>query len=118
MSRDIFLRPLTSADGRVDSAPTPRNATGLWLIGLELAQQRRDFGFRFPAVLQVGMSNDIFLRPLAAADAFLPSAPNPKQRSRSEVDRLGTRATAARFRIPIPSGPIRGYVKRHFPPPA
>src|SRR5712691_13398940 len=50
------------------------------------------------------MSRDIFLRPLAAADAFVHSAPNPKQRSRSEVDRLGTRATAARFRIPIPSG--------------
>jgi len=49
------------------------------------------------------MSRDIFLRPLAAADAFVHSVPSqPKQRSRSEVDRLGSLATAARLRIPIP----------------
>jgi hypothetical protein len=50
------------------------------------------------------MSKDILLRPLAAADAFLHSAVNPKQRSRFDVDRLGPRATAARHRIPIPCG--------------
>jgi len=50
------------------------------------------------------MSRDIFLRPLAVADAFVHSAPSPKQRSRSEVDRLGPRATAARLRISIPCG--------------
>src|ERR1700674_5089078 len=50
------------------------------------------------------MSRDIFLRPLAAADAFVHSAPNPKQRSRSEIDRLGSRVAAARLRIPIPCG--------------
>jgi len=48
------------------------------------------------------MSRDIFLRPLAAADAFVHSVPNPKQRPRSEVDRLGSLATAARLPIPIP----------------
>jgi hypothetical protein len=50
------------------------------------------------------MSRDIFLRPLVAADAFVHSAPNPKQRSYSEIDRLGSRAKVARLRIPIPSG--------------
>jgi len=49
--------------------------------------------------LREGMSRDIFLRSLAAADAFVHSAPNLKQRSRSEVDRLGSLVTAARLRI-------------------
>jgi hypothetical protein len=45
------------------------------------------------------MSRDMFFmffRPLAAGDAFAHSAPNPKQRSQAEVDRLGLRATAAK----------------------
>ena len=46
----------------------------------------------------------IFLRPLAAGDAFVHSAPNPKQRSHALVDRLGPRATAARLRNRIPCG--------------
>src|ERR1700674_1040098 len=60
------------------------------------------------------MSRDIFLRPLAEADAFVHSAPNLKQRSRSEVDRLGPRATGARLRIPIPSGFMPAVL--HRPP--
>jgi hypothetical protein len=47
------------------------------------------------------MSRDIFLRPLAAADAFVHSVPNPKQRSRSEVVCIGSLAPA-RLWIPIP----------------
>jgi len=50
MSRDSVLRPLAAADAFVHSAPNPKQRSRSEVIVLDLAQQRRDFGFRFPAV--------------------------------------------------------------------